>query len=104
MDSFSSSPSTGSQPQFSSEQFKDQLKTQLAQAYAEEFLEVIQNHFLFTIIASRYYLFFSFFFFCLIGKVLNFSGFLVVANCCIRVVFWIKIEAFLSINVNLAKA
>uniref|UniRef100_A0A2N9IDJ6 Uncharacterized protein n=1 Tax=Fagus sylvatica TaxID=28930 RepID=A0A2N9IDJ6_FAGSY len=43
MDSFSSSPSTGSQPQFSSEQFKDQLKTQLAQAYAEEFLELKLN-------------------------------------------------------------
>lgn len=41
MDAFSSSPSSGSpSQQFSSSDFKDQLKTQLAQAYAEEFLEV----------------------------------------------------------------
>lgn len=39
MDSFSS-PSGGSSPQFSAQDFKDQLKTQLAEAYAEEFLEV----------------------------------------------------------------
>lgn len=41
MDAFSSSPSSGSpSQQFSASDFKDQLKTQLAQAYAEEFLEV----------------------------------------------------------------
>lgn len=39
MDSFSS-PSGGSSPKFSSEDLMDQLKVQLAQAYAEEFLEV----------------------------------------------------------------
>ncbi|KAG7017060.1 Mitochondrial import inner membrane translocase subunit TIM13, partial [Cucurbita argyrosperma subsp. argyrosperma] len=39
MDSFSS-PSSGSSSQFSPNEFRDQLKTQLAQAYAEEFLEV----------------------------------------------------------------
>ncbi|KAA0042633.1 mitochondrial import inner membrane translocase subunit Tim13 [Cucumis melo var. makuwa] len=39
MDSFSS-PSSGSSPQFSANEFRDQLKTQLAQAYAEEFLEI----------------------------------------------------------------
>lgn len=39
MDSFSS-PSSGSSSQFNSDAFKDQLKNQLAQAYAEEFLEV----------------------------------------------------------------
>ncbi|GFZ16359.1 heavy metal transport/detoxification superfamily protein [Actinidia rufa] len=38
MDSFSA-PSTGSSSQMSTEDFMDQLKTQLAQAYAEEFLE-----------------------------------------------------------------
>ncbi|XP_022929050.1 uncharacterized protein LOC111435758 isoform X4 [Cucurbita moschata] len=38
MDSFSS-PSSGSSSQFSPNEFRDQLKTQLAQAYAEEFLE-----------------------------------------------------------------
>lgn len=41
MDAFSS-PSSGSpSSHFSTEEFVDQLKTQLAQAYAEEFLEVI---------------------------------------------------------------
>ncbi|RVW91594.1 hypothetical protein CK203_024150 [Vitis vinifera] len=40
MDSFSThSPSSGSSPPMSTEDFMDQLKTQLAQAYAEEFLE-----------------------------------------------------------------
>ncbi|KAL6986534.1 protein translocase subunit [Sarracenia purpurea var. burkii] len=38
MDSFSA-PSSGSSSQMSTEDFMDQLKTQLAQAYAEEFLE-----------------------------------------------------------------
>ena len=40
MDSFSA-PSSGSSSQMSTEDFMDQLKTQLAQAYAEEFLEVL---------------------------------------------------------------
>jgi hypothetical protein len=45
MDSFSSHSSMGSgSPQMSAEDFKDQLKNQLAQAYAQEFLEV---HFFF---------------------------------------------------------
>ncbi|KAG6790736.1 hypothetical protein POTOM_006901 [Populus tomentosa] len=40
MDSFSSHSSMGSgSPQMSAEDFKDQLKNQLAQAYAQEFLE-----------------------------------------------------------------
>ncbi|KAL9345957.1 hypothetical protein Peur_060810 [Populus x canadensis] len=48
MDSFSSHSSVGSgSPQISAEDFKDQLKNQLAQAYAQEFLEMenpqIQN-------------------------------------------------------------
>lgn len=38
MDSFSAPSSDSSQ--FSANEFRDQLKTQLAQAYAEEFLEV----------------------------------------------------------------
>ncbi|KAG8382579.1 hypothetical protein BUALT_Bualt05G0092300 [Buddleja alternifolia] len=38
MDSFSS-PSSGASPKISSDDLMDQLKTQLAQAYAEEFLE-----------------------------------------------------------------
>ncbi|THG20636.1 hypothetical protein TEA_000992 [Camellia sinensis var. sinensis] len=42
MDSFSS-PSSGSSSQMSTEDFMSQLKTQLAQAYAEEFLEVLQK-------------------------------------------------------------
>ena len=47
MDAFSSSPSSGSpSQQFSADDFKDQLKTQLAQAYAEEFLEVFTFAFL----------------------------------------------------------
>lgn len=41
MDSFSSPSGGSSSSQFSTEEFMDQLKTQLAQAYAEEFLEVI---------------------------------------------------------------
>jgi hypothetical protein len=41
MDSFSSHSSMGSgSPQISAEDLKDQLKNQLAQAYAQEFLEV----------------------------------------------------------------
>lgn len=40
MDSFSGATSGGATPQMSTEDFMDQLKTQLAQAYAEEFLEV----------------------------------------------------------------
>jgi hypothetical protein len=41
MDSFSSHSSVGSgSPQISDEDLKDQLKNQLAQAYAQEFLEV----------------------------------------------------------------
>ena len=48
MDSFSThSPSSGSSPQMSTEDFMDQLKTQLAQAYAEEFLEVGYQIFIF---------------------------------------------------------
>ncbi|WJZ82144.1 hypothetical protein VitviT2T_001929 [Vitis vinifera] len=44
MDSFSThSPSSGSSPQMSTEDFMDQLKTQLAQAYAEEFLETVRG-------------------------------------------------------------
>ncbi|KAJ6293376.1 hypothetical protein OIU78_025366, partial [Salix suchowensis] len=40
MDSFSSHSSMGSgSPQISAEDLKDQLKNQLAQAYAQEFLE-----------------------------------------------------------------
>lgn len=39
MDSFSS-PSSGSSPNFSPGDLMEQLKHQLAQAYAEEFLEV----------------------------------------------------------------
>ncbi|GER56138.1 mitochondrial import inner membrane translocase [Striga asiatica] len=38
MDSFSS-PSSGPSPNFSSDDFKDQLRIQIAQAHAEEFLE-----------------------------------------------------------------
>lgn len=40
MDSFSSPSSGSSATQFNPDAFKDQLKNQLAQAYAEEFLEV----------------------------------------------------------------
>ncbi|KAJ6886973.1 hypothetical protein NC651_027351 [Populus alba x Populus x berolinensis] len=41
MDSFSPHSSMGSvSPQISAEDLKDQLKNQLAQAYAQEFLEV----------------------------------------------------------------
>lgn len=39
MDSFSS-PSSGSSPKFSQEDLMEQLRAQIAQAYAEEFLEV----------------------------------------------------------------
>ncbi|CAL5425765.1 unnamed protein product [Camellia sinensis] len=42
MDSFSS-PSSGSSSQMSTEDFMSQLKTQLAQAYAEEFLETVRG-------------------------------------------------------------
>lgn len=43
MDAFSSLPSSGSSSQrFSDSNFKDQLKTQLAQAYAEDFLKTIR--------------------------------------------------------------
>ncbi|XP_044476632.1 mitochondrial import inner membrane translocase subunit Tim13-like [Mangifera indica] len=40
MDSFSS-PSGSSSPQFSSGDFMEKFKTQLAQAYAQEFLETV---------------------------------------------------------------
>lgn len=40
MDSFTSSASGAGSSQFSSEEFMDKLKLQLAQAYAQEFLEV----------------------------------------------------------------
>ncbi|XP_075508696.1 LOW QUALITY PROTEIN: mitochondrial import inner membrane translocase subunit TIM13-like [Primulina tabacum] len=43
MDAFSSPPSTGSSSKFSPEDLMDQLKTQLAQAYAEEFLETVRG-------------------------------------------------------------
>ncbi|KAL1828203.1 hypothetical protein DCAR_0207398 [Daucus carota subsp. sativus] len=44
MDSFSSpSASGGSSPPISQEDFMNQLKTQLAQAYAEEFLETVRG-------------------------------------------------------------
>lgn len=43
MDSFSSSPSSGSNSQFQSEQLKNQLKAQLAQAYIEQFMETIST-------------------------------------------------------------
>ncbi|KAK4423170.1 Mitochondrial import inner membrane translocase subunit Tim13 [Sesamum alatum] len=42
MDSFSS-PSTGSSSKFSADDLMDQLKLQLAQAYAEEFLETVRG-------------------------------------------------------------
>ncbi|KAI3453290.1 hypothetical protein Pfo_009953 [Paulownia fortunei] len=42
MDSFSS-PSSGSSPKFSTEDLMDQLKIQLAQVYAEEFLETVRG-------------------------------------------------------------
>ncbi|CAA2990527.1 mitochondrial import inner membrane translocase subunit Tim13-like [Olea europaea subsp. europaea] len=42
MDSFSS-PSVGSSPKFSTEDLMGQLKVQLAQAYAEEFLETVRG-------------------------------------------------------------
>lgn len=40
MDSFTSSASGAGSSQFSNEEFMDKLKLQLAQAYAQEFLEV----------------------------------------------------------------
>ncbi|XP_022892986.1 mitochondrial import inner membrane translocase subunit Tim13-like isoform X2 [Olea europaea var. sylvestris] len=42
MDSFSS-PSAGSLPKFSTEDLMGKLKVQLAQAYAEEFLETVRG-------------------------------------------------------------
>ncbi|KAL6501537.1 protein translocase subunit [Orobanche gracilis] len=42
MDSFSS-PSSGSSPNISAEDMMDQLKAQLAQVYAEEFLETVRG-------------------------------------------------------------
>ncbi|XP_047975961.1 mitochondrial import inner membrane translocase subunit Tim13-like isoform X2 [Salvia hispanica] len=42
MDSFSS-PSSGSSPQLSTDDIMAQLRTQLEQAYAEEFLETVRG-------------------------------------------------------------
>ncbi|KAJ4711767.1 Mitochondrial import inner membrane translocase subunit Tim13 [Melia azedarach] len=41
MDSFSSVPSGSGSPQFSTEELMDKVKAQLAQAYAQEFLETV---------------------------------------------------------------
>ncbi|KAK1408984.1 hypothetical protein QVD17_41195 [Tagetes erecta] len=43
MDAFSSSSSSSSSSQMSTEDFMDQLKVQLAQAYAEEFMETVRG-------------------------------------------------------------
>ncbi|KAL8201003.1 hypothetical protein R6Q57_012342 [Mikania cordata] len=43
MDSFSSPSSSSPSSQMSAEDFMDQLKVQLAQAYAEEFLETVRG-------------------------------------------------------------
>lgn len=43
MDSFSSPPPSGSSSQFSTNDIMDQLKTQLAHAYAEQFLETVRD-------------------------------------------------------------
>ncbi|XP_076922996.1 mitochondrial import inner membrane translocase subunit Tim13-like [Bidens hawaiensis] len=43
MDSFSSPSSSSHDPKMSAEDFMDQLKVQLAQAYAEEFLETVRG-------------------------------------------------------------
>ncbi|KAL4570657.1 hypothetical protein LXL04_026317 [Taraxacum kok-saghyz] len=43
MDSFSSPSSSSPSSQMSTEDFMDQLKVQLAQAYAEEFLETVRG-------------------------------------------------------------
>ncbi|CAN6480550.1 unnamed protein product [Victoria cruziana] len=43
MDSFSSPSPVGSSSPPSTEQLMDQVKTQLAQAYAEEFLETVRS-------------------------------------------------------------
>lgn len=45
MDSFSSVPSGSGSPQFSTEELMDKVKAQLAQAYAQEFLEVNTQNF-----------------------------------------------------------
>ncbi|GAV75120.1 zf-Tim10_DDP domain-containing protein [Cephalotus follicularis] len=43
MDSFSSPPSGSGSPNISTADFMDQFKTQLAQAYAQEFIETVRG-------------------------------------------------------------
>ncbi|KAK8489103.1 hypothetical protein V6N13_077175 [Hibiscus sabdariffa] len=43
MDSFSTGSSGSGSPQISSNEFMDQMKVQLAQAYAQEFLETVRG-------------------------------------------------------------
>lgn len=55
MDSFSTGSSGTGSPQISTEEFMDQMKLQLAQAYAQEFLEVnLSSHFSILVLGFSY--------------------------------------------------
>lgn len=85
MDSFTSSASGAGSSQFSNEEFMDKLKLQLAQAYAQEFLEVFNlfhqfPSLLFISVSPLIFLRHSFF-----SLLCSFFNFVLFANLCSRV-------------------